>query len=91
MTATCTRAQCFERAKLKLLDSALRPSKFQSNVSNTFLLDETFHNDGTLIFRQAVYELKKSGPAFNSPPMGVIEIVVGYRIRPLLRYFFSSV
>src|SRR2546421_9009561 len=85
MATTCKRAQTFERAKLKLLDCALRPAEFQRDVSNTFLFDETFENDGALIFRKAVHELEQCRSAFDVPPAGLVEIVFGDRVWTLLR------
>src|SRR5947208_3509853 len=83
--ACAARAQTFQRAKLKLLDCALRPAEFQRDVSNTFLFDETFENDGALIFRKAVHELEQSRSAFNVLPVRLVEIVFGDRIWTLLR------
>src|SRR5215510_14094185 len=85
MATTYTGPQRFERAKLKLLDCSLRPAKLLCDISNTFLFHETLDNDGALIFRKAVDQLKESGPAFDVRPAGWIQVVVSKRIRVLSR------
>src|SRR5262249_16310276 len=83
IATTYTGAQTFDRPKLKLLDCALRFAKFFSNLSNAFLLDETFNNDGALIFRKAVNELNQCGTALDLMPARLIEIIFGNGLRPL--------
>src|SRR6266699_1832757 len=84
MAATRERSQSFQRSILKLLDRALGPCKFLRDLTNTFLFDETFDDDGTLIVRKIVDELKQDGAALDIGPVRLIEIV-GNRIRALLR------
>ena len=59
MTATCTRPQILQCPELKLLDGALGSAEFLRDIANAFLFDETLNDDGALIFRKAVYELKQ--------------------------------
>src|SRR5215468_1168192 len=82
MATTYPGAQTFDRPKLKLLDCALRSLKFLRNVSNAFLLDETFDHDGTLIRRKTVDELKQRGAALDVVPVRLIEIIFGNRLGP---------
>src|SRR5215471_18994344 len=76
-------AQTLNRPKLELFDCALRFAKFFGNISNALLLDETFDNDGAMIFRKTVDELKQRRAALDLVPVRVIEIVFGNGLRPL--------
>src|SRR5438876_1268387 len=75
MAATHTRPQRRQRPKLELLDRALRPSKFLSDVANAFLFDKTFEDDGPLVGRKTVDQPEQNNTAFDIGPMRLIEVV----------------
>src|SRR4030095_14041704 len=85
MTTTYSGLEVFQRAKLKLLDRALRPAKFPRNFFNGFLFDESFDQDRSLIFRKTVHELKQRGAALDVAPARLVEIVSQLRIDGLSR------
>src|SRR5438067_1692926 len=95
MATTCrargSGAQTFDCPKLKLLDCSLRLAEFLRNVSNTFLFHESFEDDGALVFRKAVDELKQCCAAFNVGPTRMIEIIFGNRLRAPLRCLAPSI
>src|SRR5215470_16556851 len=85
MATTHAGSQVFQRAKLKLLDCALRPAKFLSDVSDGFLFDESFEDDGPLIFRKTVNKLKQGCATFNVAPTRMVEVLSQFRGHRLLR------
>src|SRR5215475_1451290 len=85
MTSTRAGSETFQSSELKLLDCPFRAAEFLGNVSDAFLLHESFDDDRPLIFRQTVDELKQGCPALDFLPAGSIEFFDKRRIDGLFR------
>src|SRR6185369_11649529 len=85
MSATCLRPQILQCPELKLLDGAFGSAEVLCDIANAFLFDETLNDDGALIFRKAVYQLKQCGAPLDLRPVRLIEIVQRCRVVVVIR------
>src|SRR5262245_4749537 len=76
--------QRLERAELKLLDRAFRPSEFAGDFANALLLDEARQDDPSLITRQATDELGQHGLLVDVG-RNAVGRGLGQRLPPLTR------